>query len=270
MAFDVSKFLALTALIAATGSACSSSDKDGTTPDEGGSSGAGGKAGSAGSNESGSTSHPGGQGGAAEGGAGGAAAGNAGEGGVTADGGVGGESLGGGGAGGAVEPGECLGSLAAGGAGGAPAVEPSLEGLCMDFFDVLCPGNEGDAPSYTVCEGVKATGSPAVAVALADCIKALSAEDACDPAKVHACFTGLEGKGCANPAAATACATIKALEGCDAVDLANCEKIADLVNPEMNEGFAGCMDPANEGWYDPSFTGTCVQRLDFCAGVRLY
>jgi hypothetical protein len=277
MAFDVSKFLALTALIAATGSACSSNDKDKTTPNEGGSSG------NAGSNASGSKGEPGGQAGAAEAGNGGAAGGSAGEGGGNIQGGAGeggaraggageggGESLAGGGAGGSPDVGECLGSLAAGGAGGAPGVEPSLEGLCMDFFDVVCPGIEGDAPSYTVCEGVKARGTSAVAVAVADCIKALSADDACDLAKVHACFTSLEGKGCANPEAATACTTIQALAGCEAIDLAQCEKVADLVNPEMNEGFAGCMDPANEGWYEPAFTGTCAERLDFCAGVRTF
>lgn len=271
MAFDVSKFLALTALIAATGSACSSGDDD-STPSEGGSSG------NAGANASGSKGEPGGQAGAPEGGhggvaiageGGGKAEGGAGEGGGTAEGGVGGESLaGGGGAGGAPDQGECLGSLATGGAGGAPNVEPSLEGLCMDFFDTICPAVEGYAPSYTVCEGVKARGTSAVAVAVADCIKGLSADDACDIAKVTACLTSLEGKGCANPAAATDCTTIKALAGCEDLDLAQCEKIADLVNPEMNEALTGCMDPANEGWYEPDFTGTCAERLDFCAGAR--
>jgi hypothetical protein len=264
MAFDVSKFLALTALIASTGAACSSTDKDKATPGGGGSPAAG---------TSGSAGQPGGQAGAADAGNGGAAAGNAGEGGAPVAGGVGGESLGGAGAGGVggaggADAGECLGSLAVGGAGGADAgVEPSLEGLCMDFFDTVCAGSEDFAPSYTVCEGVKERGQPAVAVAVADCIKTLSAEDACDDAKVAACFTGLEGKGCANPDAASTCASIKT--NCAEVNLASCEKIADLVSPDMYEGFTGCMDPTDEGWYDPGFVGTCVERLDNCAGLRL-
>jgi hypothetical protein len=262
MAFDVSKFLALTALIATTAASCSSTDSDPETS-KGGSSGSG-TAGDAGQST---------QGGGNDG-VGGAAAGNGGDagdaGGAAA--GAGGAALGGaeaggaGGAGGAAEVGECLGALAEGGAGGAPAVEPSLEGLCMDYFDTVCAGSEDSAPSYTVCEGVKDRAQPGVAVAVEDCISKLSAADACDYAKVTACLTGLAGKGCANPNSATACANIKT--NCDEVDVASCEKIADLVNPDLFEGFTGCMDPTDEGWYEPAFTGTCVERLDFCAGAR--
>jgi hypothetical protein len=267
MAFDVSKFLALTVLIAGTGAACSSTDKK----DE--PAGGAGTSGSAGQSSAGKSNN---QAGAADAGNGGAAAGSAGEGGGPAAGGggagAGGESLGGGGAGGATDTGECLGALALGGAGGAggAGVEPSLEGLCMDFFDVVCAASPEDyPPSYTVCEGVKERAQPAVAVAVRDCIKALSADDACDGAKVAACFTKLEGKGCANPDGAAACTAIQAREGCDTINPASCEKIADLVSPDMFDAFTECMDPSIEGYFDTSFTGTCGERLDSCAGVSL-
>ncbi len=260
MAFDVSKFLALTALIASTGAACSSTDKE--------ESGKGGTSGSGTSGDAGKST----QGGAGDG-VGGAAAGNGGDAGDAGElggaAGAGGAALGGaeaGGAGGAPEVGECLGSLVEGGAGGAPAVEPSLEGLCMDYFDTVCAGSDASAPSYTVCEGVRDRAQPAVAVAVEECISQLSAADACNYAKVAACLTSLAGQGCANANSATACASIKT--HCDEVDVASCEKIADLVNPDLFEGFTGCMDPTDEGWYEQSFTGTCVERLDFCAGAR--
>jgi hypothetical protein len=162
-----------------------------------------------------------------------------------------------------------LSSLAVGGAGGAAAVEPSLEDLCAAFYETDC-GQEGViAPSYMVCSGVMYTGEPAVAVAVADCITALSLADQCDSAKVAACFTSLEGKGCVKESSAPACAAIKAREGCDAIDLATCEKIADLVGADGYEGFTACMNPTEEGWYDPDFTGTCAQRLENCAGVKI-
>jgi|GEM_PF-5834949 len=259
MAFDVSKFLALTVLIASTAAACSDSDKD-TQGSNGGSSGKG---------TSGNAGEPAQAGNDSVGGAAAGAGGDTTEVGGAPAAGAGGATLGGaeaGGAGGATDVGECLGALAEGGAGGAPAVDPSLEGLCMDYFDTICAGSEASAPSYTVCEGVKDRAQPGVAVAVEDCISKLSAADACDYPKVATCLTSLAGKGCANPNSATACATIKT--HCDEVDLASCEKIADLVNPDLFEGFTGCMDPTDEGWYEPAFTGTCVERLDFCAGAR--
>jgi hypothetical protein len=262
MAFDVSKFLALTALIASTGAACSGADKE--------ESGKGGTSGSGTSGDAGKATQ-----GGADNGVGGAAAGNGGDAGdVGGAAGAGGAALGGAaGAGGAGEVGECLGSLAeggAGGAGGAPAVEPSLEGLCMDYFDVVCAASPEDyAPSYKVCEGVKERGSPAVAVAVEACISALSAADACDGAKVSACFTDLAGQGCKNPASAAACTTIKGRDGCDAVELVGCKKIVDLVGPDSFDAFSECMDPSIEGFYDPDFAGTCEERLQNCAGVFL-
>jgi hypothetical protein len=261
MAFDVSKFLALTVLIASTGAACSSTD-DKDKAATGGSSGSG-TSGSAGKgNDAGGSDANGG-----------AAAGNGGDTtavGGAADAGAGGASLGGaeaGGAGGTPDLGECVGPLVDA-AAGAPSVDPSLEGLCSDFFSTVCPGSEGDAPSYTVCAGVRDRAQPGVAVAVADCISKLSATDVCDYAKVTTCLTGLAGKGCANPDSATACATIKT--SCAEVNVASCEKLADLVNPDQFEGFTGCMDPTDEGWYEAGFTGTCVERLDFCAGARTF
>jgi hypothetical protein len=261
MAFDVSKFLALTALIASTGASCSSTDSD-KEPSKGGSS-ASGSSGDAGQST---------QGGGHDG-VGGAAAGNGGDAGdVGGAAGAGGAALGGaeaggaGGAGGEGGAGECLGALVEGGAGGAPAVEPSLEGLCMDYFDTVCAGLEDAAPTYTVCEGVKDRAQPGVAVAVEECISKLSTEDICNYAKVATCLTSLAGQGCPNPNSATACATIKT--HCDEIDVASCEKLADLVNPDRLEGFTACMDPTDEGWYEEAFTGSCVERLDFCAGAR--
>ena len=225
MAFDVSKFLALTALIASTGAACSSSEKD-DKGSNGGSTGAG----TAGKSSAGAPDTSGG----------GSTAGHSGdEAGAPALGGNGGDAVGGaaeaggaGGAGGEADTGECLGPLAAGGAGGAGAlVEPSLEDLCMDFFTPKCPASIEDFdPTYKVCEGVKERALPAVALKVTECLKALSADDACDGAKVSTCFTSLEGKGCVNPDAATPCASIHA--NCADVSVDACKKIADLISPD--------------------------------------
>lgn len=260
MAFDVSKFLALTALIASTAASCSSTDSD-KEPSKGGSSGSGS------SGDAGQSTQGGG-----DDGVGGAAAGNGGDavGGAAA--GAGGAALGGaeaggaGGVGGEGGAGECLGALIEGGAGGAPAVDPSLEGLCMDYFDSICAGSEEAAPTYTVCEGVKERAQPGVAVAVEECISKLSSEDICNYTKVAACLTSLAGQGCPNPDSATACATIKT--HCDEVDVASCKKLADLVSPDRLETFTACMDPSDEGSYEEAFIGTCVERLDFCAGAR--
>jgi hypothetical protein len=259
MAFDVSKFLALTALIATTGYACSSTDKDKAEPGDGG--GAPGTAGVTG--KSGDAGAPNGVGGASSdvGGAGGAAVANGG-----AD--LGGASLGGEGGQGVV--GECIGVLSAGGAGGAAAdADPSLEDLCAALYDITCAASAEDlAPADVVCEGVRYSALPAVAIQVADCLKALSAADACDNAKTAACFTDLVGKGCENPDAASACAAIHGT--CDEASVTDCVKVANLVNGDNAfEALTGCMDPAAEGWYDPDFTGTCTERLDYCAGVRL-
>lgn len=272
MAFDVSKFLALTVLIAGTGASCTAADDK----DEPGSAGTAGTAGAAGQNSAGSSSNPGG---AAQGGAGGEATGKGGEagglvvGGASAGAGVGGAALGGaetGGAGGAPEVGECLGELAVGGAGGAGGVDldPSLEGLCSDFYQTDC-GDELLAPSYTVCAGLKDRAQPGVTVAVADCITALSLADECDSAKAKACFTSVVGKGCANPDSVAACTAIIARAGCEAVTQANCEKVANLVTPDEFAAFTECMDPSIEGYYNPDFTGTCAERLDSCAGLWL-
>lgn len=272
MAFDVSKFLALTVLIAGTGASCTAAD-DKDEP------GAAGTAGSAGQNSAGSNSNPGG---ADQGGAGGGeATGKGGEaggfvvGGASAGAGVGGAGLGGaesggGGAGGAPEVGECLGELAVGGAGGAGGVDldPSLEGLCSDFYQTDC-GDELLPPSYTVCAASKDRDQPAVAVAIADCITALSLTDECDSAKVKACYSGVVGKGCANPDSVAACNDIIARAGCEAVTQADCEKVANLVNPAELAAFTECMDPSIEGYYNPDFTGTCAERLESCAGLWL-
>lgn len=257
MAFDVSKFLALTVLIAATGAACSGSDdKDNETTD-------GGEAGS-------STSGKAGQGndsaGGDAGGAGGASAASGGAGGDKTAAGAGGESLGGaGGAGGAPEVGECLGSLAEGGAGGEPGVEPSLEDLCGAFFDT-CPGAENLPPSYSACEGVRHHVTPGVAVAFADCITALSTDDQCDEVKVTECFTGLKGRGCTNPGRVAACASITS--NCEFVTEAECLSVLDFVSEDMSDAVKGCMDPADEGWYNPNFGGSCAERLDYCVGLE--
>lgn len=265
MAFDVSKFLALTALIAtATGAACSSTND---SPADNGD-GAAGSSQSGSGNEAGAPD-PGSAGSESGGGTGdGMGGAGAGEGGGA----LGGAPVGGGsagGEGGVSGSAECLGTPAAGGAGGAGGdVEPSLEDLCMDFFEPKCEASAEDYdPSYKVCEGVKSMGLPVVAMAVASCLKALSVTDACDAAKVAACFTDLVGTGCVAPDTEATCVAINA--NCDAVSVAKCQEYADLVAPAMYEGLAGCMDPGDEGWYDANFVGTCAERLDNCSGVKL-
>lgn len=259
MAFDVSKFLALTVLIAGTGAACSGTD------DKDDDNNAGGESGS-------STSGKAGQGndaaGADAGGNGGAVAGGEGGGKTAGGAGAGGEAVGGGGAGGAPIVGECLGPLIVGGAGGAGSdVEPSIEGLCDDLYD-SCPSAEAPVAGYQLCQGVAYRGTPGVAVAVHDCITELSATDKCDTAKVTACYTDLQGRGCANPGGEAACTSIKA--NCAAVELADCRKILDLVSEESTEAVTGCMDPGDENWYSDSFEGTCVERLDACSGIEIF
>jgi hypothetical protein len=253
MAFDVSKFLALTALIATTGAACSSTDDK--PEGSAGTTGAGtaGKPGDAGSSSQGGSAASAGQNAGGEGG------GYAGESSEPELGGAGGN----GGDGGQAGSEECVGPLL--GAGGGADVDPSLEGLCLDFWDATCPASEDEAPTYKVCEGVKERATPGVAVKVAECLKALSTADACDESKVAACFTSLVGKGCINPDADAACASVHA--NCGAVTVESCKKTANLV--ENYEALTGCMDPGDEGWYEPEFTGTCVERLEYCAGVRL-
>ncbi len=263
MAFDVSKFLALTALIATTGYACSSTDDD--------KAGDGATAGTAGVGKSGDAGAADGVGGGKSeaGGNGGALPSN---GGATLDNGGASPSNGGatlGGAGGQADGGECLGMLSAGGAGGAAAdADPSLEDLCADLYSVTCAASAEDfAPADIVCEGVRERALPAVAIQVAACLKGLNAAGMCDADESAACFTDLVGQGCENPDAAAACTAIHG--NCAAVSVADCVKVANLVGSDHYEAFTGCMDPANEGWYEPDFTGTCSERLDFCAGVRL-
>ncbi len=261
MAFDVSKFLALTALIATTGYACSSTDKDQPATDDGGAPGTAGVTGKSG--DAGAANGVGG-GGVDVGGQGGA---------TLAEGGaaVGGAVQGGQGGQGVVEVGECLGMLSAGGAGGAAAfVEPSLEDLCNAFYDLVCDGAaEGElAPVFNVCNSVAYRALPAVALKVADCLTALSVLDQCDAAKTSACLTDLFGLGCENPAAPTACTAIHG--NCAAVSVADCVKVANLMQDDYDyEALTGCMDPGSESYFDPAFTGTCSERLDYCAGSQL-
>jgi len=257
MAFDVSKFLALTVVIAAAGASCTVADEKDNEP----------TGGTAGTSTSGSAGQGNDAAGADAGGDGNAAGGNGGAGGVDAGGaGAGGVALGGaGGAGGTPEVGECLGSLAEGGAGGEPGVEPSLEDLCGAFFDT-CPGAENLPASYSACERVRHVVTPGVAVAFADCVAALSTDDQCDKVKVTECLTGLQGRGCANPDGEAACASITS--NCELVDATTCGKVLDLVGVDSTEMVTGCTDPADEGWYNVNFQGSCAERLDYCSGLE--
>jgi hypothetical protein len=272
MAFDVSKFLALTVLIAGTGAACSGDDQP--DPDNGGGNPA---AGSPDKGDAGSPSK--GDGGAGNGKAGEGSLG--GEGGEVAAGGyaTGGSAEGGSGQGGSGGDGStdtCISNaelMGEGGAGGASAldVDPSLEGLCMGFFQLECPGAEGEyAPAYDVCEGVKLHGLTAVAVRVADCLTALGETGQCDVAQASACFGDLVGKACENPDSTAACEVINTTCTGEPVSVAACKQVANLVNADMYDDLKGCMDPAEEGVFDELFEGNCSERLTACASRPFY
>jgi hypothetical protein len=272
MAFDVSKFLALTVLIAGTGAACSSEDKE--DPDNGGGKPAAGAPdkGDAGSPDTGVGGSGMGKGGE---GAVGGEGGELGLGGVAAGGRAqGGAAQGGtdqGGSGGDSSPDSCISNaelMGEGGAGGATAldVDPSLEGLCMDFFELECPGAEGEyAPAYDVCEGVKLRGLTAVAVRVAECLTALGEAGQCDDAQASACFGELVGKACENTDSTAACTAIRTTCTDEPASAADCKEIANLVDPTMFDDLKGCMDPAEEGVFDELFEGNCSERLSACA-----
>lgn len=266
MAFDVSKFLALTVLIAGTGAACSSDDKE--DPNGGGSAGkttagAPDKGGDAGADNGGA-----GNGKAGEGSLGGEGGGTSTDGGMTS---VGGIDGGGAGGDGPTEP--CLSNallMGEGGAGGAGAldVDPSLEGLCSDLYDIGCPSLEGEqSPAYTICEGIKDKGLTITALTVGECLTALSPADRCDPAKSAACFDNLVGKACVVPDSTEPCEAIHTTCTDEPVSVSECRKVADLLNPESYINLTGCMDPADEDadiWSSVVET-KCSERLVACA-----
>jgi len=248
MTFDVSKFLALTALLATAGigtAACSSSNDD--SDGSGGTSGSGGKS-------------SGGEGGSVDGGAGN----TGGQGGATD--GVGGAAGGEGGLGGTA------GAAAEGGAGGEGAEEcvendPSYEGdPCADLPDTKCDGAAEDAlnPFSDSCYSTYNTNTN-TRLAYAAC---LAGKDACDADSADvaaACWSTVAAQACPVEGAAAACTTV--VGTCSTgLTTGACTDMLDAVAILDAEYLGSCMDPAGE-YYDESLVGDCKVRLAECAGV---
>jgi hypothetical protein len=259
MTFDVSKFLALTALLASASigsAACSSNDdKDGA----GGSSGSGGKT-------TGGSSGAGGKASSGEGGGGSDAVGGNADvgGGGGAEGGVGGE----GGLGGAA--GAAAGAGGAGGEGGNPECllnDPAYEDdPCADLPDTQCDGAaEGDLnPLRDSCYATY-NANTNMRAAFYYCLEGKE-ECATDSAEVAAsCWSQIASLSCGVEGAAATCTAV--VGTCNTgLTTQTCTNMLDTV-AELNAPYLeSCMDPAGES-YDELFVGDCKARLAVCAGV---
>ncbi|MES1177952.1 MAG: hypothetical protein ABUL62_26755 [Myxococcales bacterium] len=252
MKFEVNKFLALTAMLAgasAVAAGCSSTDAKPAPGESGGEAGEGPTP-SAGS---GNTTSEAGAAGVAEaqGGAAGA---------TTAEGGTseGGEA-------GAPVVGSCISDLV--GAGGA-ADETSSP---CDLLGAAGAPDCGDENGNYVAQGCNALyGSglyrPSVILAYNECATALP--DSCDASGVIDCATGLIGKGCTEETTSAACTFVASK--CPGVNATLCAGILDLATPEGQDLIQGCMDPANELYYNPWTTAPnldCDVNLKHCANL---
>jgi hypothetical protein len=268
MTFDVTKFLALTAVLAGAGigaAACSSNGNDG----EGENGGSGGSAGSS------SGSNSGGDSGAA-GSSAYAGQGN----------GLGGEggALGGSGAGGAGQcaagapsqscndtGGASTGGAGAGGEGGAQsclATDAAYEGdPCADIPDTKCDGAEEGFynPFYDIC-AASGGSNTTVRVAFAECLEGDVCADTAS-AEAAACWSTLAAQACPVEGTAAACTTIVGTCS-DGLTAAACTKMLNVYT-EAIEFVPDCMDPNAEA-YDELFVGDCKARLSACTGVPAF
>jgi hypothetical protein len=264
MTFDVSKFLALTALLAGAGvgtAACSSDSNDGAA--SGGTGGKGGTASGGSNSHAGSSSdNQGGHGGQVpEGGAAGSLNG-AGEGGAAAGaGGAAGGSVGG--AGGAT------GEAGAGGATECFAHDPSYENdPCADLPVTDCDAaTEGLLnPYYDTCSK-SGNANSAARIKYADCVLAEDANE-CDvgaPQVAADCWAEAVVNLCPVEGAATACA---AVVGTCSTGLSadTCTKMLNTLAVPDDAYITSCMDPAGE-FFDELFEGDCKARLAACSYV---
>lgn len=267
MKFEVNKFLALTALLAgatAVAAGCSSTDsKQAPSENEGGEAGESPVTPAAGT---GNTTSNGGAAGAADiqGGDGGTAevAGSA------AGGAAGAAEAGAsdGGAAGAPVIGACISDLV--GAGGA-----ADESSPCDALGAAGAPDCGDEGGNYVAQGCRVLYNsglyrPSVIRAFNECGTALA--DSCDSNGVIQCATGLIGKGCTQETTSTACTFIASK--CPGVTPELCVGVMDLATPEGQAVISGCMDPANENYYNPYTVEPdldCDVNLQYCADLPL-
>jgi hypothetical protein len=257
MTFDVTKFLALTAVLAGASigaAACSSNSSD-DNGDNGGSSGSAGS--SSGSNAggdnsaAGSSAYAGGTGLAGEGGA---------------SGGAGGSNAAGADTGGAATAG-----AGAGGEGGAEAclADAAFEGdPCADILDTKCDGAEENAynPFYDLCAASGGT-NMTVRLAFVACLEG----DECAgtaAASAQACWSTAAAKACPKEGAAAACTTMLGTCTDGGLNAADCEKMLNNYT-EVLDYVPECMDPNAEGFED-TFVGDCKARLARCTGVPAF
>lgn len=270
MTFDVTKFLALTAVLAGASigaAACSSSDKDGEG-DNGGSSGSSGS--SSGSNAGGDNSAAGASAYAGQssglGGEGGAGGSNAGGAGLCA---YAGESGRGNcdDTGGASPGGAGAGSGGEGGAQSCLATDAAYEGApCADIPDTKCDGAEENFynPFYDMCEASSGTNT---AVRL-EFIACLQGDECAETAAASAqtCWSTAAAKACPVEGAPAVCTTILGTCVDGGLDAADCTKMLDNATTYGLDFVPECMDPNAEG-FDDAFVGDCKERLARCTGV---
>lgn len=261
MTFDVTKFLALTAVLAGASigvSACSDSNKDDTETN-------GGTAGTGGESSAGETSVGGSPSNAAGSSAQTNDGGVAGEGGATVGvaGGAGGDDGGlVGGAAGATAGG-------AGGEGGAEAclmTDAAYEGdPCATIPETQCDGaEEGSLNAFADTCAASWGANTAVRLAFADCFEGdVCAETAA--ADAAACWRAAAAKACPFEAAATLCTTVVGTCGTGLTE-ATCTTMIDTTAMVDFTYVPECMDPNAES-YDQLFEGDCKARLAACAGV---
>lgn len=261
MTFDVSKFLALTGLLASASivsAACSSTDDD---------DGSGGSGGTAGKSSGGSASA--GKSGSGDGGVG-AAANEAGAGnsGGSGEGGAQGNEGGLGGLGGAAGGAEAGGAGAGGGGSGECLPhDPSYEDdPCLEVPDLKCDGADEGArnPFYDSCQALYRANINAQ-VAYVQCLEGKD-ECATDSAEVAAdCWSQVAARTCPVEGAADVCTTV--VGTCSTgLSQSKCVDMLDTAAELDTSYLASCMDPAGE-FYDDTLEGDCTTRLAACAGV---
>jgi hypothetical protein len=267
MTFDVTKFLALTAVLAGASvgaAACSSNSNDDTG--NGGSSGSSGSdAGGDSNSAAGSSAYAGERNGL--GGEGGAlgVAGGAHEGGAAlcAAGGpstscndTGGASTGGTGAGGEGGAESCL-------------ADAAFEGdPCADILDTKCDGAEENFynPFYDLCWASGGT-NMTVRLAFVACLEGDECAETA-AASAQACWATAAAKACPKEGAAAACTTMLGTCTDGGLNAADCEKMLNNYTDALDY-VPECLDPNAEG-FDDAFVGDCKERLARCIGVPAF
>lgn len=263
MTFDVTKFLALTAVLAGAsiGAAACSSNSNDDNGDNGGSSGSAGS--SSGSNAGGDNNN-----GAGSSAYAGQSNGLGGEGGAL--GGSGG-AAGGANTAGADTGGAATAGAGSGGEGGAEAclADAAFEGdPCADILDTKCDGAEEGFynPFYDLC-WASGGSNMTVRLAFAACLEGDECAETA-AASAQACWSAAASNACPKEGAAAACTTMLGTCTDGGLTQADCVKMVNNYTYEL-DFVPECLDPNAEG-FDDFFVGDCKERLAKCIGVPAF